>query len=344
MLRYLLLMLGLCTCATACSHTASVREEMRPEQSVVGSPPIAPQPTLNPQTLTVQQPAPNLAAAPQPPAAMEPDPAYKQVSYSKNGQGALAAAPPTPVPAQSLRPVETATTMPVPVPEKASPPAEEAPVLAALRAYLNGRPAEALAALRPYDKTSQELLILLLPLIARASEGGFQSGKPAEYSYVVQQLERVADRLRPRAELTIEKMCFCSKFQSFGIYLPILESPRFEAGERVNLYVELKNFTSKWEENRYKIYHKSTLTFLDFDGKPVTFTDSKGRSVSRLPILEEQPDPSRSLRHDFAYYYGFQIPHLLPNYYTLVLQVSDVPTGRSAERTLDFQVRHPVGQ
>jgi hypothetical protein len=180
-----------------------------------------------------------------------------------------------------------------------------------------------------------------LPLIARTSDTGLQGAKSNEYSYVVDELERLIDRSRTRAHLTIEKMCFCTSYQSYGIYLPVLfESPRFQVGQRVKLYVELKNFTSEWRDNAYMIYHRSTLTFLGFDGKPVTF-NYRGRIVSALPIDEERPDKSRSLRHDFAYHYDFQIPHMPPGFYTLLLRVADVPTGRSAERTVDFQVKHP---
>jgi hypothetical protein len=340
MLRVAWLMLGVCLCLTACSHTAAVRQEAPPQQPLAAQTMTVPQPEPRPQT-PVADLVPRKESRPTPSPPKESGPAYTQTSYSskdKDSPSPPPALPPAP------RQADVPASKPVAPAQVASAPVEDIPALVALRAYLNGRPAEALAAIKGYDKTSQELLILLLPLLARASEGGLQSARPAEYSIAVLQLQRLADRLRPRAELKIEKMCFCADFGAYGRYRPLPgESPRFESGERVKLYVELNNFTSEFDGNMYRISHKSMLTFLDFDGKPVTFTDPRGRKVAALSIDDERPDLSRSVRHDFAYHYAFNLPALPTNYYTLVLRVTDVPTGRSAERTLDFQVHQPVG-
>jgi hypothetical protein len=334
-LRTLILTFSVCAGSSACSHTVAVRETDVPKPLPL-TPPAASAPGPGAESDYSQIPKRNTPPSVSP--SKEPESAKKEREPSSKPELMLTAAPalpanhnvsPTPGPAMPSQVSDAPPTPP------------ESPLLTALRDYLSGRPADALAILKRYDQATQEVLICLLPLIARTSDTSLQAAKPHEYSNVLDELERLSDRIRPRADLAIEKMCFCNSYQSFGIYLPVLvESPRFQVGQRVKLYVELKNFTSEWRDNAYMIYHKSTLTFLGFDGQPVTF-NYRGRIVSALPIDEERPDKSRSLRHDFAYHYDFQIPHMPPGFYTLVLRVTDVPTGRSAERTLDFQVRHP---
>jgi hypothetical protein len=335
-LRTLILTFSVCLCAAACSHTVAVHDadapKPLPSPPLVGSAPAAP-------AESVYHPIPKKEILPSAAPPKEPELAQKQPEPPSKPDLVLAAAPPVAIPVKDT----LNSTGPAPKPSQtvdAPTPPPESPLLTALRAYLNGQPADALALLKRYDQATQEILICLLPLIARTSQNGLQAGT-REYSNVHDELMRLGERLGPHADLKIEKMCFCINYQSFGVYVPIpVESPRFQVGQRVKLYVELKNFTSEWRDNAYMIYHRSTLAFLGFDGKPVTF-NYRGRIASALPIDEERPDKSRSPRHDFAYHYDFQIPHMPPGFYTLVLRVTDVPTGRSAERTLDFQVKHP---
>jgi hypothetical protein len=64
-----------------------------------------------------------------------------------------------------------------------------------------------------------------------------------------------------------------------------------------------------------------------------------GRIVWHLGFDDrEHPDLSQTQRHDFFNNYSFHVPRIPPGLYTLWLQVMDVPTGRSAEHTLDFRV------
>jgi len=336
-LRTLILTFSVCGCAVGCSHTAAVRDPDVPKPLPVSPPVVSAAAVPAPAESTYNQiPRKEIPPSPAPP--KEQEVAQKQPEPPSKPDLLLTAAPPAGVPAKEPLNSANPTAKPGQIMD-APPPPPESPLLTALRDYLSGRPADALALLKRYDPATQEILICLLPLIARTSEAGLQPARAHEYSNVVDELERLCDRWRPRADLSIEKMFFCSNYQSFGIYLLVPE-PRFQVGQRVKLYVELKNSTSEWRDNAYTIYHRSTLTFLGFDGKPVTF-NYRGRIVSALPIDEERPDKSRSLRHDFAYHYEFQIPHMPPGFYTLVLRVTDVPTGRSAERTVDFQVKHP---
>jgi hypothetical protein len=219
--------------------------------------------------------------------------------------------------------------------EPGNKPAPDPPLVWAMRCFMDKRPVEAMEALKRYDKTSQDLLLCMLPLAARLSEGGLQKATPRDMSNIVSELNRVADTLAPRAELVIDKMCFCrfldsDKFGMFGVYEPLEEDHPFHAGERKRLYIELRNFTNERVSNGYQIRLKSHMEIRDYAG-----------SIAwELGFPELRPDITKSPRHDFCDQFGFVVPpnKVPPGRYTLWLRVTDLPTGRTAARSLDFLV------
>jgi hypothetical protein len=228
------------------------------------------------------------------------------------------------------RPAIPADPVPIAVPvvEAKPKPVEDAPVIMALRCLLNKRPAEAVAWVERYDKPSQELLLFLLPLAARLTEGGLQKADPAEVAHVVDQLEIATNELRPRAALTIEKMCFCWHIKEFGVYRPLPSDPEFRPGELVQIYAELQNFTDEPHGNLHRVRLASTLEIREFNGSKVWRRDYHDRDT----------DVSQSRRHDLIGNYTFQVPRIPPGLYILSLEVTDVPTRRTVEKTLDFRV------
>jgi hypothetical protein len=242
--------------------------------------------------------------------------------------------PPGPVKAGA--PAEPATDAGVhsqPIAESA----EEPPVVQALRCYLDNRPAEAVALLGRYDKSSQDLLLCLLPLTARLTEGGLERCNAREASALVKQMDRISERvsalLRPRAKLGIKKMCFCSAIEGYGKYIPRPDALGFLPGESAKVYIELENPTEQRHGNAYSVHLHSSIEIRDFKE---TFVE---RPIKRQPESAEEPDVSLSERHDFHMWCRFVVPRdLLPGFYTLRLRIVDTPTGRSVDGTLDFRV------
>jgi hypothetical protein len=204
---------------------------------------------------------------------------------------------------------------------------EEPPLVAALRCYLEKRPAEALAWLQRYDKGNQDLLLTLLPLVARLTEGSLQRADPREVGAFVSQLDGAATSLRPHAALKINKIHFCKWINRFGMYWEFEEGHNFRPGDRIDVYLELENFSAV-------AYGKGYRVSLSSEGEI--------RRFSREPIwplhFKDDPQLSRSRLHDFFYRYTFILPPLPPGSYTLWLRLTDVPTKRTVERTLDFHV------
>jgi hypothetical protein len=207
-------------------------------------------------------------------------------------------------------------------------------LVAALRCYLDKKPAEAVIWLERYDRLNQDLLLCLLPLVARLSEDGIIKSDPRELRNVIVQLDRLTAQIRPAAQLAIEKMCFCDLIEKYGVYHVVDEDHTFQPGESVQVYVELANFQSELIASGYRIRLRSTMEVQDYSGKPAHRWDFGNREYS---------DVSRTPRHDFFINYPLQMPNIPPGAYTLRLEIMDVPTRRKVARTLDFRIMSARG-
>jgi hypothetical protein len=230
------------------------------------------------------------------------------------------------------KPAEPAPPPPVP---------PEPPLIAALRCVLDKHPAEALELLQHYDKPNQDLLLALLPLAAHIGAGDLERATPQEMAAVLEQLNAVAQALRPRAALALDKQCFCREILTFGVYDPLPSDYAFHAGcegrpgERVRVYVEVRNFTNRPRGTCYETALAGTLEILDFNNQVAARLD-----------FPATPDRSLTPRQDYFLKLEFNIPREVPpGAYTLRIQVRDqnaVPGGKSSPRvarcSLDFQV------
>jgi hypothetical protein len=220
------------------------------------------------------------------------------------------------------------------------------PLVAALRALMEKRPEEALDLLKGYEKASQELLLSLLPLAVRLTEGGLQQPNPGELAAVLEQLRAVERPLAERAALGIDKLCLCRKIESYGVYQKVPDDWAYAAGvgdqpgELVQVYVELRNFACKQQGNSYETCLASSLEIRDYRGTLIWRRD-----------FQAQPDHSHSPRHDYFINYRFAVPpHVPPGAYVLWIQVRDLtgqpgkdaPAYRTARRSLDFRI-HGTG-
>lgn len=215
-------------------------------------------------------------------------------------------------------------------------PVADAPLVAALRCFLNKQPAEALSWLERYEKATQELLLVLLPLAARVAEVNLQQLSGAEATVLVSQLETLAVSFRPLAELTIDKMCFCRTTDGFGVYEPLPENHVFRPGELVWVYLEFQNLVSECRDRQFITRLNSTMEIREYQGKTIWRQDIPERF---------QTDVSQTQRRDYFSNPRFCIPDTIPpGLYTLRIHVKDMSTGRAAERTADFRVTAAPGR
>lgn len=233
-----------------------------------------------------------------------------------------------------------------PEPVVASKPEDDPAVVAALHFFLEKRPEEALLRLKNIDKANQDMLLGLLPLVARLGEGSLSQATPQELAALVDGLDGLLAPLRGRAPLAIEKACLCRWIGTYGVYEPMPPEHRFRHGERVLIYVQLKNFASAEEklpsgQVRHVIRLAGTAEILD----------EAGHKVLPRPIIFQrqgpQADESRSPRHDYFDTYSFNVPEAIPpGLYTLCVRVEDRGTNppRAVQGSLDFRVTNLTAQ
>jgi hypothetical protein len=282
----------------------------------------------------------------QKPAADEPPPVKKEET---------SATPPAALPTVVTQPAAPRPT-PTPAPQQQESKKARAddPLVVALRAYLQKRPADALEALGRYEKANQDMLLVALPFAARLTEGDIDKVSPREAAELADMVGGVEERLRQRAALRIEKMLFCRQIDDFGEFVPrgaVNGMPTFEAGagdqpgETVRVYVELRNVSSRQHGDSYETRLAGSVELLDFEGQ----------SAYKKDFPPEQ-HRGQSARHDFFVNCSFSVPRRIPpGRYTLRVEVRDItnlpadesgakrpaPPHRVARQTLDLQVIEP---
>src|SRR5262249_26349155 len=151
---------------------------------------------------------------------------------------------------------------------------------------IDKRPVQAIEHLRKYDKLSQELLICLLPLAVELAE--VEKINPKQMEMTVEQLHMLLDPLQCRAPLVIEKICFCSRIDAFGVFEKLPLDHVFQPGELVRAYAELRNFTSE----RHDAADGQSIYVTRLAGA-VEIRDNDGKSVWKQDLCRE-PDPSQT--------------------------------------------------
>jgi hypothetical protein len=236
----------------------------------------------------------------------------------------------------------TMTVLPVAAAVTDSPrPPPDPPLVSALRFLLDHQPKAAAEALRQLDPTMQDLVLSLVGLAQKAAEGGLDRTAPHEASVLLEQLGQIADLLRGRAPLVLDNLCFCRKIEGFGVYDPLPGDHTFQSGgdgqpgERVQVYVEVRNFLTHSANALHETNLGSRLEVRDFE---------RGNVVYRMDF-PAVVDRSRTPRRDYFINFQFHVPANLPaGSYTLWVQVQDnlSPPGgphRVSRRSLDFHVR-----
>ncbi len=250
-----------------------------------------------------------------PPAEIQPIRA--EVAVPNLGQEESSAPPPRP----GETPEPPVATAPIVV-------RPDPPLVEALRSYQNRAPEQAEQALRRFDPVNRELLACLLPLAVRLGEKGVQQADPQDVAALVEQVQGLLGPLRERAALEIPKLCFCRPPATprFGVYELLEENHLFRPGEIMAVYMELRNFACEPRGSDYQTHVSTTVELQDERGKVVYSFNTK------------RADPSLTPRQDFCHVARFPMPDLPAGAYTLWLKVTDVPTGRTAKRSLDFRV------
>jgi hypothetical protein len=328
---------GLCaSLLTGCARFTRPESKPLPVFQTPQSGAIAATPAVNSSPYQ-QLPTPRPVAQEPPPPATAPSPSTDTTpAITNSGKTDTMPAQPT------LYPPATSSPEPPPLPAPAGAPGTltaapgatqpptDVPLVGALRCLLDKRPQDAVGLLKSFDQPTQELLLSLMPVVARLSEESLEKADPREVAVTVDHLEQSAVALRRRAALILDKMCCCRWIDKFGVYEPLPPDHPYLPGSTLHVYVELRNFSSDHRELGYETRLASTLKLLDAQGKTAQLWGFNDRN---------RPERSQTLRHDYFINYSIRIPESIPpGAYRLALHVEDVPTGKSADHSLTLHL------
>ena len=208
------------------------------------------------------------------------------------------------------------------------PPARESILLEFMRYYLAKRPDEALAQLSGYDETRQRLLLGLLSAAVAIDKDGTKNLDPQESAVIASQLKGVVlDLLSPKASLVMTKACLCTLIRDYGDFDPISSGYRYVPEGHVEIYIELQNFTKNNKGSGNEIWLSSRVDFFYADGQPVP--------NSHIEFPQDRfPTSTNAMSRDVHRAYTFNLPQsLAPGRYTMKLQVQDMPSHKTVERS-----------
>lgn len=223
----------------------------------------------------------------------------------------------------------------------------DTPTVQLLRTLLEHLPEDEInEQLKSYDPVTREAVLRLSTRLAQLQEsGGIQRMTPRDLADWIESLELLTTSLRGRAQLILERMCFCSHIHNFGDFAPLPPEHTYQPGEVAHVYVQVRNFSSRRERDRFATVLKGRFEIYDENNREappiITWTSPPRQDVSAAP------------RQDYYINFRIPIPHCCPSgMYTMRISVEDwtdtppnaknVPESRIAQRTIDFRVGSPV--
>jgi hypothetical protein len=254
--------------------------------------------------------------------------------------------PPDPVePVEPVIDQNVVRTADPPVGPVAIPPAGEPALVAALRAYLENHPEDAIKVLQSLERANQEYAIALMPLLVRGAQINFAAASPEEMALLVEQLHGIAARMEAKAALKVDKVSFCRKVTGFGRFEPWPEGQPYRPNDLAVLYVEMRNLGSEPVSGpsgeSYLCRAAVCLEVRDATGKLIEQTDPSDWRRRVAIARFEHADHTRSPLHDYYRTYRISVP-AQPGVYTVTVEVKD-PSGKRVARSqpAEFRVASP---
>jgi hypothetical protein len=209
------------------------------------------------------------------------------------------------------------------------------PLVAALEMFLQDQPVEAMRLLQVYRPADQELLLRLMPLIARVACGGLLSEQltAPEKEALIHTLQTMQADLEAASPLVIKNEGFCRRVRGFGQVVR-LPGNQFRAGDQVLIYAEIQNLTDRKLKDQYVSRLGGVLEIHGPDCK-----------VVQTQLVPTVVDASESPRRDHYIVIHFPVPYDLPaGSYTLRVCIIDQDSFREAEKFLPFRVLAASGK
>jgi hypothetical protein len=185
-------------------------------------------------------------------------------------------------------------------------------------------------------------MMRLLPTLKTLNNKGIEHMSADDIALMQAELETLVQRIRERAPLVIGEMCCCEHIHGYGSFKRLPADHEFQPtqgrrpGEKVQIYLELRNFASEHRNGYYETCLESTVTLTSVTADGKEFKWEKNFQDGRTPLRSLTP------RNDCFNMYTFCVPpNLPPGQYRLTIQVTDQtrqPYRPPATKSIDFIV------
>ncbi len=223
-------------------------------------------------------------------------------------------------------------------------PGPDPPLLAAVRAYVEGKPERALEALAMLDAENQDFVLALLPVLSSGAAIRWREDASSA-AEVVGQLQALAERLERFAALRLGTVAFCHPVHGYRRYEPRPTNMPYRPGDLAQLYIEVRNIGGQPgpgpRGESWLIQVQASVVIRDAHGQIVAMPDPADRR-RRGPVMRfEEKRYTRGPVRDYYLLCAFPVPEQ-PGVYTATVEVSDA-TGRQSgpSSAVEFRVAVP---
>ncbi len=244
---------------------------------------------------------------------------------------------PSPRAETDVRPPPVSVTVPPPAP---APAPADIPLVAALKDYADGRPAEAAGHLSRCDPATRDCLARLLPAAVDAYGKNVSAGKREEIGPLLSKIDAARNGLVVYAPLDVAKIELASQIDGFSRYRPLPVRHYYAPGDLAEVYVELHNARPApvgpdGAESAVRLRWLLELT--DGRDQPVTLIDGEGRPA--VTTGRYDAPPTRGPVRDCHLGLRVVVPRT-PGVYTLSVGVQDAnrPQASYVSRWLMLRV------
>jgi len=205
----------------------------------------------------------------------------------------------------------------------------------ALKQIIENKPELASKTLKESTPQNSEIIEFLLTAAGLVLKNENLDSKVA--SQTLQEISKAQEKLRKKADLSLENIHFCKDVHGFGSFDPLPSNHGFHQGkgnlpgEKILVYVEVENVHCNNEHGIYESMLSSNLEIHDSQGKVTNMA------------FPPRIDRSRAQRSDYHLTFQFRVPpKLQPGLYTLWVSVEETAISgqlpRSCKKSIDFRV------
>ncbi|MCS7021728.1 MAG: hypothetical protein NZU63_07875 [Gemmataceae bacterium] len=218
------------------------------------------------------------------------------------------------------------------------------PLLAAVRAHIEGKPERALQAVAMLETDNQDFVLALLPILSSGAAIHWRKD-PASAAELAGQLQALAERLEGFAALRLGTVAFCHPVHGYRRYEPWPANIPYRPGDLAQLYIEVSNINGQPAKGprgeTWLIQAQASVRICDAKGQTVAMPDPADPRQRVTVMRFEEKRYTRGPVRDYYLLCAFPVPEQ-PGVYTATVEVSDARGRRSAPSSpVEFRVATP---